>query len=348
MDKKYQVFISSTFTDLKDERVEIMEAIINLGHIPVGMELFNAADDTQWGVIKRRIEESDYYVLVISDRYGSIDTDGVGFTEKEYEFAISIKKPIISFLREESAIELLPYQDRESDNKAELGLFKSKVSKRLFKKWDNKVDLSKKFFSAFAELIRDSPQPGWVRFNDIDQITRNQFNELFSTNKILSEENLKLKTQISDSEKKICELNDIEVRSRSIIEILPQKEFSIGKYSFNGIELVGIFGGFVSIEGELSKIEHSIINFLAMQTQDEQTWSNKNESSIKYIIGSFASLGLIEVKPLQFLLHYEKSSPDTVSKNEDIKFVEMVKPTPLLTEVYSKIKTFNISNVFKS
>jgi hypothetical protein len=135
MEKKFQVFISSTFNDLKEERVELMEALINLGHIPIGMELFNASDDTQWGVIKRRIDDSDYYILVLSDRYGSVDEDGIGFTEKEYDYAISIGVPVISFLRDQASIENLPFEFRESSRRDALDKFKKKLSIRLYKHW---------------------------------------------------------------------------------------------------------------------------------------------------------------------------------------------------------------------
>lgn len=66
MDVKYRVFVSSTFADLQDERRAVIEMIINMGHIPVGMEAFQASDDSQWEYIKRRIDESDYYVLIIA------------------------------------------------------------------------------------------------------------------------------------------------------------------------------------------------------------------------------------------------------------------------------------------
>jgi hypothetical protein len=48
MNVKYQIFVSSTYEDLKDERNEIIKACLNMGHIPVGMEMFNAADEEQW------------------------------------------------------------------------------------------------------------------------------------------------------------------------------------------------------------------------------------------------------------------------------------------------------------
>jgi hypothetical protein len=39
MDKKYQIFISSTFDDLKDERDQVIKAILEMGHIPATIML---------------------------------------------------------------------------------------------------------------------------------------------------------------------------------------------------------------------------------------------------------------------------------------------------------------------
>ena len=55
---KYQVFVSSTYEDLKIERDVVIKAVLEMGHIPVGMEMFSAADDEQWKVIARHIDES--------------------------------------------------------------------------------------------------------------------------------------------------------------------------------------------------------------------------------------------------------------------------------------------------
>ena len=71
MSLKYQIFVSSTYEDLKDERNEVIKACLNMGHIPVGMEMFNAADEEQWAVITRTIDQCDYYVVIVAHRYGS-------------------------------------------------------------------------------------------------------------------------------------------------------------------------------------------------------------------------------------------------------------------------------------
>ena len=40
--KKLQVFVSSTYTDLQDERQAAVEGILGSNNIPAGMELFKA------------------------------------------------------------------------------------------------------------------------------------------------------------------------------------------------------------------------------------------------------------------------------------------------------------------
>ena len=76
MEKKYQIFISSTYEDLKRAREKVQDAVLAMYHFPVSMELFGAADEEQWEIIRETIDSSDYYVLIIAQRYGSIISDG--------------------------------------------------------------------------------------------------------------------------------------------------------------------------------------------------------------------------------------------------------------------------------
>src|SRR5260370_23693696 len=98
MEKFYQVFVSSTFEDLKDEGREVSETLAKAGYMPAGMELFPAADEQQLEYIKRVIDRSDYYVVIVGGRYGSLADDKISFTEKEYEYAVERKIPVLAFL----------------------------------------------------------------------------------------------------------------------------------------------------------------------------------------------------------------------------------------------------------
>lgn len=65
MKKKLQVFISSTYTDMRAERQAAVEAILRAGHIPAGMELFAAGDESQLETICRWIDDSDVFMLIL-------------------------------------------------------------------------------------------------------------------------------------------------------------------------------------------------------------------------------------------------------------------------------------------
>ena len=101
MAKRYQVFVSSTFDDLESERQAVRQSLLELGCIPAGFEPCPAADDDQWTLIKRAIDDCDYYLAIIGGRYGSIGPSGKSYTQIEYEYAISRNKPVIAFLHSE-------------------------------------------------------------------------------------------------------------------------------------------------------------------------------------------------------------------------------------------------------
>jgi histidinol phosphatase-like PHP family hydrolase len=98
MQKKFQVFVSSTYEDLVEERQDALKSILDLGHIPAGMEGFFAADQEQFEYIKKIIDECDYYVLIIAGRYGSVDETELSYTEKEYDYAVSKGVTVLAFI----------------------------------------------------------------------------------------------------------------------------------------------------------------------------------------------------------------------------------------------------------
>ena len=79
--RKFSIFISSTYEDLKKERQALIGVALENNFIPVGMEQFHAAPTSQWNVITKMIDESDFYLLVVGGRYGSIDEEtGISYT----------------------------------------------------------------------------------------------------------------------------------------------------------------------------------------------------------------------------------------------------------------------------
>lgn len=172
MDKRYQVFVSSTFKDLQEERQEVMQAILELDCIPSGMELFPAANEDQWTLIKKVIDDSDYYLVILGGRYGSIGPEGLSYTEMEYRYALEKGKPIIGFLHKNPSD--LPVSKSEEDKigKEKLEAFKSLVQKKVVKYWTNPKELGSVVSRSLIWLIRNTPAIGWVRADRVpDQDT---------------------------------------------------------------------------------------------------------------------------------------------------------------------------------
>lgn len=167
MDKRYQVFVSSTYKDLISERIEVIQALLELDCIPSGMEYFPAADETQWNFIKKLIDESDYYIVILGGMYGSVDDSGISYTQKEYEYAISKSIPTIAFLH--SDIESLASSKTEKDAKAieKLENFKSIVKRKLCKFWSSPQELGAVVSRSISQTKKNYPRTGWVRADSI-------------------------------------------------------------------------------------------------------------------------------------------------------------------------------------
>ncbi len=162
-EKRYQVFVSSTYRDLLEHRQLVMKALLQVNAIPAGMELFPASDDDAWTLIQHAIDESDYYVVIVGGRYGSVDKDGVSYTEREFDYASDRRKPIMAFLHGSPAT--LPREKTETDHDAweKLERFREKAQEKHCKYWSNPDELTIGVLTSYHHLILTKPAVGWVR-----------------------------------------------------------------------------------------------------------------------------------------------------------------------------------------
>lgn len=189
MDKRYQIFVSSTYADLQQERQRVIQALMEMDCIPAGMELFPAADEEQWQFIKRIIDDCDYYVLIIGGRYGSLTSEGISYTEKEYDYAQSIELNVLAFIHE--APEEIPIgkSDIEPILRSKLDAFRKKVSgSRLVKFWRNTAELPGLVALSLLKTIKVNPAIGWVRANNVaNEDLLKDINTLRKENEMLRE-----------------------------------------------------------------------------------------------------------------------------------------------------------------
>lgn len=172
MDKKYQVFVSSTYEDLKTERQAAISCLLDMNCIPVGMEQFPASSLSQWEYIKKMIDMSDYYLLIVAGKYGSIDPEeNISYTEKEYRYAVDKGMPVLAFLH--GNIDELPVNKvgATDDERQRVKRFHDNVKNagRLVDFYLDIKDLKYKIAMAMPKIINDVPMPGWVRADQAEK-----------------------------------------------------------------------------------------------------------------------------------------------------------------------------------
>lgn len=208
MEKRYQVFLSSTYADLREERSRVLQVLMEMDCIPAGMELFPAADEEQWQFIGRVIDDCDYYVLIIGGRYGSLTPQGVSYTEREYDYALGKNIPVLAFLHEQPEQIPVGKSDIDPEARAKLETFRTKVSQgRLVKFWKSAEELPGLVALSLSKTIKTHPAVGWIRASAAPtNELLSELNEVRKRNSEIEAELSTLRAQASSSRPLISDL----------------------------------------------------------------------------------------------------------------------------------------------
>lgn len=231
MRKKLQIFISSTYVDLQEERQAAVEAILASNNIPAGMELFKAGNNSQWDTIKKWINDSDIYMLILGGRYGSIEPNSKkSYTQLEYEYALSINIPVFAVILSEDFLNNKTQKDGtaiEHQNKYLYDEFKNLVMKKMIKSVDDCKDIKLAIFESISELKEENDFEGWTR-----GISNSTYTNLTEQNASLIKENNELKEQLKQSPiaKRIIEDNNEFWNKVYVLNIHGWREFMGSSY----------------------------------------------------------------------------------------------------------------------
>lgn len=220
MNKKYQVFISSTYTDLLDERQAAVEAILKAGHIPAGMELFAAGDESQLDTIKRWIEASDIYMLILGGRYGSLEPKtGLSYIELEYDYAVSLDIPIFAAVIKDEALEKrVKTKGREvieTEHPKEYKDFRQKVLGKTSAFFEDPKDIKLAVHESIADIQVRYELKGWVSAAEVPDTV-----PLFTEIKRLSSENSKLLEEIANLNKQLQDQPKSKTQDKEFDELI--------------------------------------------------------------------------------------------------------------------------------
>lgn len=290
LDKRYQVFVSSTYADLKEERQKVMQTLMEMDCFPAGMELFPAADEEQWEFIKRVIDDCDYYLLIIGGRYGTTTADGVSYTEKEYQYAIEKGLKVIAFLHDDPEALIVSKTDRNTELAERLGRFRSTVQQgRLVKYWKSAEELPGLVALSLQKTIKTWPAVGWVRAN------RAASAELLEQMELLRKENADLRTRLSSQ----TQQETVAIPDIAGLDDLVEMHLQHGRYGHSektSLTWGSLFSAVAPVLLE-RPADWQARNFIATALSPNQDNVEVEDRDFQTIKVQFKALGLIELVP---------------------------------------------------
>ena len=271
------------------------------------MELFPASNDDQWSLIKKVIDDCDYYIVIIGGRYGSVNSEGISYTEMEYRYAQETGKPIIAFLHKKP--EEIKSKDTEqtAQGKAKLADFRHLAEEKMVRYWSTPSDLGSVVSRSMIKLIKGYPAIGWVKADEA-------INEISSLEIIkLKEENLNLKNQIAQNANVIPAGTEGLAQGEDEIAIMlyfrgQKKEYSIVRLTLSVTsswnKIFAALGPYLTNEADEESMQNCLVDHLQSLVIDELRqfrgeyqrldMFNVNGDDFQRVKIQFKALGLIQ------------------------------------------------------
>lgn len=160
----YQVFVSSTYEDLKSERLAVTKALLEMGVMPLGMEFFPAASEAPTEVIQKFLQRCDYFIVISAGRYGTIcPGTGKSYTEMEVDIAEELDVPILTFLHENPDQIPQAHCEKEPDQQLRLTAFQTRLRAKTCKTFSTPQSLASHVVTAMHHAMKETPRDGWTR-----------------------------------------------------------------------------------------------------------------------------------------------------------------------------------------
>lgn len=317
MDKRYQVFLSSTYEDLKEERLEVMKALLELDCFPVGMEYFPAANEDQWTYISDLIDQCDYYIVVLGSRYGSKDRTGIGYTHKEYEYAVEKGIPVIAFVHSDPQSRPQKFSEDTEEGKQQFEQFRDLLRARLCKDWSNVYELGAVVSRSLSQLIKKNSRPGWVRADQL--ASADSYKEIVRLRDIVERQESELTRLRDEPPSGAAELaqgdDEFELeykatlsdRSKSYNDPDRQERIKgVAKHSWD--EIFGAFAPYLVVDSRDKDIKSSLARLAKEGVENELLPIGQNselssfyipDRVVHQVIVQFAALGMLSVSSEQ-------------------------------------------------
>ncbi len=178
LDKRYQVFITTSGKEMQPERMVVTQTLIGMGFFSWGLE---QRTPLSTAFARRQIDDCDYVLLLLGSQYGEQSVSGVGYMHLEYIYAITKQKPVIVFMHDAPDTRTEDLQDSTAVLKNKFQEFRHQLQKEIEQVVTYKTlrDLELAVRSYMPQMLERYPVVGWVRPQNL-QVLQDEIDKLKS------------------------------------------------------------------------------------------------------------------------------------------------------------------------
>lgn len=176
LDKRYQVFITTSGKEMQPERMVVSQTLIGMGFFSWGLE---QRTPLSTAFARRQIDDCDYVFLLLGSQYGEQSVSGVSYLQLEYIYAVTKQKPIIVFMHESPELRDESLQETRQELKDRFTEFRHQLQKEVEQVITFRTlrDLEIGIRSYMPQMLERYPVLGWVRPRSI-QVLQDEIDQL--------------------------------------------------------------------------------------------------------------------------------------------------------------------------
>lgn len=169
LDKRYQVFITTSGKEMQPERMVVSQTLIGMGFFSWGLE---QRTPLSTAFARRQIDDCDYVLLLLGSQYGEQSVSGVSYLQLEYIYAVTKQKPIIVFMHEKPESRDIELQEQKTALKDKFFEFRHQLQKEVEQVVTYRTlrDLELAVRSYMPQMLERYPVLGWVRPQSIQSL----------------------------------------------------------------------------------------------------------------------------------------------------------------------------------
>ena len=169
LDKRYQVFITTSGKEMQPERVVISQTLIGIGFFSWGLE---QRTPLSTAFARRQIDDCDYVLLLLGSQYGEQSVSGVSYLQLEYIYAVTKQKPVIVFMHESPDTRDPELQESKQALKDKFHESRNQLQKEVEQVVTYRTlrDLELAVRSYMPQMLERYPVLGWVRPQSIQSL----------------------------------------------------------------------------------------------------------------------------------------------------------------------------------